>query len=28
MSVLHNNPFSGGTHLPDLTVVTPFLYNN
>ncbi len=28
ISVLHNNPFSGGTHLPDLTVVTPFLYNN
>ena len=24
ISVLHNNPFSGGTHLPDLTVVTPF----
>ena len=28
ISVLHNNPFSGGTHLPDLTVVTPFLDNN
>ena len=24
-SILHNNPFSGGTHLPDLTVITPFL---
>ena len=23
-SLLHNNPFSGGTHLPDLTVVTPY----
>ena len=28
ISILHNNPFSGGTHLPDLTVVTPFLDNN
>ncbi|MAJ24573.1 MAG: 5-oxoprolinase, partial [Rickettsiales bacterium] len=25
VSLLHNDPFSGGTHLPDLTVVTPFL---
>ena len=27
-SLLHNNPFSGGTHLPDLTVVTPYLNKN
>ena len=24
ISLLHNNPFSGGTHLPDLTVITPY----
>ena len=27
-SLLHNNPFSGGTHLPDLTVITPYLNKN
>ena len=26
-SLLHNNPFNGGTHLPDLTLVTPYLDN-
>ena len=25
ISLLHNNPYSGGTHLPDLTVITPLL---
>ncbi len=24
-TLLHNDPYSGGTHLPDLTVVSPFL---
>ena len=24
-TLLHNDPYSGGTHLPDLTVITPFL---
>ena len=24
-TLLHNDPYSGGTHLPDLTVVAPFL---
>ena len=28
ISLLHNNPFSGGTHLPDLTIISPLLYNN
>ncbi len=28
ISLLHNNPFSGGTHLPDLTVITPLLDKN
>ena len=23
--LLHNDPYSGGTHLPDLTVITPYL---
>ncbi len=26
-AVLLNDPFQGGTHLPDITVVTPFFYN-
>ncbi len=25
MSLLHNDPYTGGTHLPDLTVITPHL---
>ena len=25
-AVLLNDPFQGGTHLPDITVVTPFFY--
>ena len=24
-TLLHNDPYSGGNHLPDLTVVKPFL---
>jgi len=24
---IHNDPFSGGTHLPDITVVEPVIYN-
>ena len=28
ISLLHNNPFSGGTHLPDLTIISPLLVNN
>ena len=27
-TLLHNDPYSGGTHLPDLTVVTPLLDKN
>ncbi len=26
-TVILNDPFQGGTHLPDITVVTPFFYN-
>ena len=26
-AVILNDPFQGGTHLPDITVVTPFFYN-
>ncbi len=26
-AVILNDPFRGGTHLPDITVVTPFFYN-
>jgi len=25
-AVILNDPFQGGTHLPDITVVTPFFY--
>ena len=25
ISLLHNDPYTGGTHLPDLTVITPYL---
>ncbi|MAH89208.1 MAG: 5-oxoprolinase [Pelagibacterales bacterium] len=28
ISILHNNPFSGGTHLPDLTIISPLLFKN
>jgi len=27
-TVIMNDPFQGGTHLPDITVVTPFFYKN
>lgn len=27
-TVILNDPFRGGTHLPDITVVTPFFYKN
>ena len=24
-SLIHNDPYTGGTHLPDLTIITPYL---
>ena len=26
-SFIHNNPYFGGTHLPDITIVTPIFVN-